>query len=77
MKTHDRHLLEALDLADRLLALAEQGNVDCIDDGCSVLYGVVRDCGYKIRRLAEEEQALHARSARAAPPAQRQQHCDG
>ena len=38
----------AVDLANRLLLLADEGDQKCTEDSCLVLFGVVRDCGYKI-----------------------------
>ena len=40
---------EALQLGDRLLHLAEEGDGACTEDSCLILFSVVRDCGYKIR----------------------------
>ncbi|MBA4386522.1 MAG: hypothetical protein C0404_00995 [Verrucomicrobia bacterium] len=48
-----------MDLARRLTILADEGEVDSMDDGCSVLYGVVRDCAYRIKGQAEQEKERH------------------
>jgi len=49
----------SLELADELMGLARSG-VCCVDDdGCALLVGVVRDCAYKIRVLAEKERETH------------------
>jgi len=42
-----------------MMIIADEGDNDREDDGCGVLYGVVRDSAYKIRTLAEEEKARH------------------
>ena len=42
-----------------MLILADMGDLDSEDDGCRVLYGVVRDCAYKIRAQAERERDAH------------------
>jgi len=36
-----------------------QNSSDSEDDGCRVLYGIVRDCAYKIRAQAECEREAH------------------
>ncbi len=49
-------LTEAMKLAENMLKLAEKGMFTCEDDSCLMLYGTIRDCGYKIRRTVEQEQ---------------------
>jgi hypothetical protein len=51
-----KFILEAMNLAEKLLRTAEDGILTCKDDSCLALYGVIRDCGYKIRRTVEQEQ---------------------
>ncbi len=66
----DLHIHEALFLAKQLTLLADGGDQDSQDDGCSVLYGVIRDCAYKIRTEAERERIAHqARGAWSIPVA--------
>lgn len=57
--TSDRHLMEALRIAQDLIALADQGEADSEDDGCRILYGLMRDCGYRLRREALRERDAH------------------
>lgn len=49
-------ILEAMELADKMLSISEHGIESCEDDACRLVFGVIRDCGYKIRRTVEEEQ---------------------
>ncbi len=51
----NKHLKEALDLARSLIILADDGERDSEDDSCSLLYGIVRDCAYRIKKDAECE----------------------
>ena len=51
---------KALELTNDLLALADSGEAESQDAGCAVLFGIVRDCAYRIRRDAERERAAHA-----------------
>ena len=57
----NKHIVEALEMARQLLILSDVGDLDREDDGCGVLYGVIRDCGYKIRAQAEREREAHRR----------------
>jgi len=50
---------EALENARKLIVLADEGEAHCNDDGCAVLFGVIRDCAYKIRAEAEREKQVH------------------
>ena len=58
-KTCNDHIREALELTRRLTILADEGEAASEDDGCAVLYGVIRDCSYKIRTRAEREREVH------------------
>ena len=42
-----------------MIYLADQGDTDREDNGCGILYGVLRDSAYKLQKLAEEEKAAH------------------
>lgn len=42
-----------------MLKLADQGDIDREDIDCGILYGVLRDSAYKLKRLAEVERAKH------------------
>jgi len=55
----NQHIREALELARRLIILSDEGDSDSQDDGCHVLYGILRDCAYKIRAQAEREREAH------------------
>lgn len=49
----------ALEEARKLTVLADEGEANSRDDGCVLLYSVVRDCAYKIRSQAEREKKVH------------------
>lgn len=42
-----------------MLELADDGDAYREDTGCGVLYGIIRDAGYKIKKTAEAEKAAH------------------
>ena len=44
-----------------MIWLADQGDTDREDNGCGILYGVLRDSAYKLKKLAEEERDNHIR----------------
>jgi len=50
-----------LEMAERMLDLAEEGDRVREDVGCGILYAVMRDSAYKIRRLAEAERDAHVK----------------
>ena len=53
------NIRRALKTATELVILADEGEAAMQDNGCGVLYGVVRDCAYKIRAEAERERDAH------------------
>lgn len=59
VKPCDKNILRTLELTQQMISLAEQGDADREDTGCGILYGVLRDAAYKVRRLAEEEKSRH------------------
>ena len=42
-----------------MIEVADQGDAVREDTGCGVLYGVVRDSAYRIKKLAEAEKDAH------------------
>ena len=59
MKPCDESIKKTLKLVEDMLSLADEGDAVREDTGCGVLYGVVRDSAYKIKRLAEAERDAH------------------
>jgi hypothetical protein len=51
-----RLLIEA---SAHLIAVADKGQAECTDDNCMSLYGLAKDCGYRIRGSAEREFRAH------------------
>ncbi len=50
-----------LDMVEGMLNLADEGDAVREDVGCGILYAVLRDSAYKIRKLAEAEREAHAK----------------
>jgi hypothetical protein len=59
VKPCDHNIKQTLLLAERMIKLADKGDGDREDTGCGILYGMLRDSGYKIKKLAEEEKLKH------------------
>jgi hypothetical protein len=59
MRPSDLSIQKTIEIAETMLALADQGDAVTEDNGCGVLYSVVRDAAYKIKRLAEAERQAH------------------
>lgn len=49
------YIRKTLDLVRKMIILADKGEMSCDDYSSTVLFGVVRDCAYKIKARAEEE----------------------
>jgi len=59
MKPANENLLNARELSRQMIILADKGDMEREDDGCGVLYGMIRDSAYSIRQMAEHERLLH------------------
>ncbi len=59
MKPCDQNIKAAIELANKMILLAERGDIDREDVGCGILYGVLRDSGYKLKLMAEKEKDVH------------------
>ncbi len=44
-----------------MIEIADAGDISREDVGCGVLYGVMRDTAFKIKKLAEAEREAHIR----------------
>lgn len=64
MKASNENINTTLKLVNSLLALAEKGDLERQDVGCGILYGIIRDAAYKIKKIAEAEKALHQKMGR-------------
>jgi len=59
MKPCDKSIKKTLEMVKAMLQIADQGDAVREDTGCGVLYGVVRDSAYRIKKLAEAEKEAH------------------
>ena len=61
VKPCNLHIINTLKLVDEMINLADHGDADREDNGCGILYGVLRDSAFKLKNLAEEEKQNHIR----------------
>ena len=58
----NENLRRTIRLTREMLAIADEGDRDRLDDSCGILYGVLRDVAYRLRKAAEEECEKHRHS---------------
>ena len=54
-----RNLERLVDLTREMLALADEGDRDRDDPQCGIIYGILRDSAYRLRKMAEQEVVRH------------------
>lgn len=59
MKPCNEHIRRTIKLTNEMIEISQEGDTDRQDPGCGILYGVLRDSAYKIRKLAEDEKKAH------------------
>jgi hypothetical protein len=59
LKPENKNILKVLELSREMLNVADNGDKYRTDNGCGIVYGVLRDYSYKLRNLAEEEIKKH------------------
>jgi len=59
VKPCDGNIKKTLELVKDILSIAQKGDADREDDGCGILYGVLRNSTYKIKQIAESEKEKH------------------
>ena len=59
MKACDKNIQSTLKLADQMIELATKGYSECEDAECGILYGIVLDSAYKMKKIAEKEKEAH------------------
>lgn len=47
-------IIEAIKLSEGMLRIADRGMEKCENDNCIVMYGAIRDCAYRIKRLVKD-----------------------
>lgn len=60
----NENLLRTLRLCREMLALSDEGDRDRDDASCGILFGIMRDMAYRLRRAAQEECEKHRRGGK-------------
>jgi hypothetical protein len=55
----NHNIRKTLHLVDEMIRVADKGDIEREDNGCGILYGVLRDSAYKLKKLAEQEKEKH------------------
>jgi len=59
VKPCDANINRTLKLVEEMIALADQGDVEREDVGCGIMYGILRDAAYRLKKIAEQEKKTH------------------
>ena len=59
VKSYDENIKITLELAKKMINLAEKGDADREGNSCGILYETLLDSAYKIKRIAEAEKEKH------------------
>ena len=59
MKDYNENVDSMVSLADEMIELADKGLAECHDENCVSLFGLAKDCAYRIRMVAERESRVH------------------
>lgn len=59
MRRCNHNIKKTLNLVDEMIRVADKGDIEREDNGCGILYGVLRDSAYKVKKLAEQEKEKH------------------
>ncbi len=59
MNPCDKNIKNTLNITEEMIKVADKGDIDREDIGCGILYGVLRDAAYKVKKLAEKEKEAH------------------
>ena len=59
MRPCNESIEKTIELVKQMLDLADAGDAAREDTNCGVLYSVLRDSAYKIKKLAETERDAH------------------
>jgi hypothetical protein len=61
-QSYNDNLRRVMQLSREMLAVADEGDRDRNDASCGILYGILRDMAYRLRKLADEECQKHKNS---------------
>ncbi len=61
MRPCDHNIKKTINLVEEMIKIANKGDIEREDTGCGILYGVLRDSAYKLKKIAEKEKESHIR----------------
>lgn len=61
LEKRDENLRLIQELVEEMINLAEKGEADRDDVGCGILYGILLDSAYRLKKLADDEVVAHGR----------------
>ena len=64
MKPCNESIKKALGMVNDMLALSDEGDGAREDASCGVLYSVIRDSAFKIKKLADAEKEAHIKKGK-------------
>lgn len=56
---YNKNVRSLADLAVEMIEVADKGNAECHDENCVSLFGLAKDCAYRIKNAAESEMRAH------------------
>jgi len=59
MKDYNKNVNRLAGIATDMIAAADKGHAECHDENCVSLFGLAKDCAYRIRTAAEKESLEH------------------
>lgn len=61
MKKCDQNIKATLELVQRMIDLASREELEPDDIGCGIMYGMMLDAAYQLKKIAEIERENHIR----------------
>lgn len=61
MRPCDENLRRTFEVVALMLKVSDEGDAVREDTGCGVLYAVLRDAAFKVKKLADAERLAHIR----------------
>ncbi len=56
---YNENIRVLIQITTDLISAADKGQAECIDENCMSLFGLAKDCGYRIRASAQREFSAH------------------
>ena len=50
----NQNIIEIVELSESMIRMADRGMAGCEEDKCFLIYGLIRDCAYKIKQVVRD-----------------------